>query len=200
MSRGNLLQPLANVTSALFATTLFLLAGGLVTAHSAVFKPSVCFTASNWPYGGESHGLAAGVTFGGVDQVRLCLADPALWHRALEFLQYAPSSFAYFGGLVLLMTMLNQATREGIHTFGTAAGVGHLGRYLLCVLPVATLLDSIAHSTLVHLAVTFDAGEFLFFGAWDVPWWAIITGTGLLSLAKIMRSSAEMRADLEGTV
>jgi hypothetical protein len=35
---------------------------------------------------------------------------------------------------------------------------------------------------------------------WDVPWWAVVTGVGLLTLGKIMRTSAEMRADLEGTV
>lgn len=32
------------------------------------------------------------------------------------------------------------------------------------------------------------------------PWRAVITGLALLSPARVVRSSAEMRADLEGTV
>ena len=82
----------------------------------------------------------------------------------------------------------------------TSAGVHRLGHYLLWVLPTAAMVESIARTTLVHAAVTFDAGFMAFFGEWEAPWWAVITGIALLSPAQIVRTGAEMRADLEGIV
>ncbi|MCE6993205.1 hypothetical protein LZG04_00025 [Saccharothrix sp. S26] len=171
----------------------------MVRLH-AMFAEPVCFAARNWPYVGESRGLAPGTTLDGVREVWLCVQEPALWQRVLGFVADAAGPCAYVSTLLVLLLVLKRAAHEGVHTFDTAVRVRRLGHYLLWVVLGATCVASIARTTLVHAAVTYDAGTLAFFGEWDVPWWAVVTGAGLLTLAKIMRASAEMRADLEGTV
>ncbi|WP_123743930.1 DUF2975 domain-containing protein [Saccharothrix texasensis] len=135
-----------------------------------------------------------------VDRVTLCVDDPAPWQHVLGVLSAAPTAFTRVGALLLLLLLLRGASRHGIYTPGTATGVRRLGHYLLWVLPSAALVESIARTSLVHAAVTFDAGSLAFLGGWEAPWWAVITGIALLSLAQVVRTGAEMRADLEGTV
>ncbi|GAB3006537.1 hypothetical protein [Saccharothrix stipae] len=200
MSRGNPLEPLTGVVGAALAVGLG--AFGLATAVRltiGLFDP-VCFTAKYWPHDTAGVGLAAGVRVDDVDRVTLCVDAPAPWQHVLGFLTDGTTSLAQLAALLLLVKLLRDAARHGIHTVGTAAGVHRLGHYLLWVLPAAAMVESVARTTLVHAAVTFDAGFLSFFGDWEAPWWAVITGLGLLSLAKIMWTSAEMRADLEGTV
>ncbi|MFI9006862.1 hypothetical protein ACIGNX_06495 [Actinosynnema sp. NPDC053489] len=173
---------------------------GAATRLTIGLLDPVCFISKNWPHGTEAVGLAAGVRVDRVDRVALCVDDPAPWQYVLSALTDAPTPLAQLAGLFLLVKLLRDAARDGIHTDGTAAGVHRLGLYLLWVLPAAAMVESIARTTLVHAAVTFDAGFLSFFGEWEAPWWAVVTGLALLSLAKILRTSAEMRAELEGTV
>ncbi|MEU4740077.1 hypothetical protein AB0G02_06360 [Actinosynnema sp. NPDC023658] len=200
MSRKNLLEPLTGVTAVALSVGLGLL--GLATAVRLTVGLSdpVCFAARSWPHDVQGVDLAAGARLDGVDQVRLCVDDPAPWQHLLGVLSEFSTPLAQVGALLLLLLVLRDAARDGIHTDGTAHGVNRLGHFLLWVLPVAALVESVARTTLVHAAVTYDAGSLSFVGGWDVPVWAIITGIALLSVAKIIRSGAEMRADLEGTV
>ncbi|NUT54196.1 MAG: hypothetical protein HOV94_43935 [Saccharothrix sp.] len=187
------------------ASLAFTVSLGLAVAGAAfrltlgLFDP-VCFTSRWWPHDMVGRDLAAGVRLDEVDRVTLCVDEPAPWQHALDFLSDGPTAATQIGALLLLLTLVRDAARHGIHTAGTAAGVRRLGHYLLWVLPTAALVEAIAETTLVHAAVTFDAGWASFFGAWDLPGWAVVTGIALLSLAKIMRTSAEMREDLEGIV
>ncbi|PSL51468.1 hypothetical protein B0I31_121101 [Saccharothrix carnea] len=200
MSRGNPLEPLTGVASAVL--TLSVIVYGAATAIRltvGLFQP-VCFTAKYWPHDAEGRDLAAGVRLDDVERVTLCVDEPEPWHHVLGFLSEGPVPLAQTAALLLLVLLLRDAARRGIYTTETATTVRHLGHYLLWVLPTVAMVESIARTTLVHAAVTFDAGFLAFFGEWEAPWWAVITGIALLSLAKIMRTSAEMRADLEGTV
>ncbi|MER5268962.1 hypothetical protein ABTZ99_43395 [Actinosynnema sp. NPDC002837] len=200
MSRGNALEPLTGVVSAVFALSLG--AFGLTTAIRltiGLFDP-VCFTAKYWPHDAEGRDLVAGVRLDDVDRVTLCVDDPVPWQHVLDFLSEAPTAVTRVGALLLLLLLLRRAALHGIYTPATAADVRRFGHYLLWVLPAAAMVESIARTTLVHAAVTFDAGFASFFGEWEAPWFAVITGIALLSLAKIVRDGAEMRADLEGTV
>jgi len=199
MSRGNLLEPLTGVVSAVF--TLSLGVFGLATAVRltiGLFDP-VCFRTGHWPHDAEGRDLAAGVRLDDVDRVTLCVDDPAAWHHVLGFLSDAPTAVAQVGALLLLLSLLRRASRHGVHTPATAADVRRLGHYLIWVLPAAcTSVVRAIDPTIA--AVTFDAGLASFFGEWDAPWFAVITGIALLSVAKILHDGAEMRADLEGTV
>ncbi|MFJ6675869.1 hypothetical protein ACIQMJ_32605 [Actinosynnema sp. NPDC091369] len=200
MSEGNLLQPLANTTSMVFMVTGGALVVGTVARLYVLITQPVCFVARNWPYGAEEQGLAPGTTLDGVREVWLCIQEPALWQRLTGFTADVVGWYSYTFTLLVLVLLIKHATHEGIHTVGTAVRVRRLGHCLVWAVLGATWVESIARTTLVHAAVTYDAGALSFFGEWDVPWWAVVTGAGLLTLAKIMRRSADMRADLEGTV
>ncbi|WP_053717421.1 hypothetical protein [Saccharothrix sp. NRRL B-16348] len=200
MSKANPLEPLTGLASTVLAMSVIVFgAGTAIRLTFGLFDP-VCFTAKYWPHDTVARDLAANVRVDDVDRVRLCVDDPAPWHHVLDLLSDAPVPLGQIAALLLLVLLLRNAARHGIYTPGTAADVRRFGHYLLWVLPTAAMVESIGRTTLVHTAVTFDAGFLAFFGEWETPWWAVITGIALLSLAKIVRTGAEMRADLEGTV
>lgn len=196
----NPLEPVTGVASAVLTAGVFLFGAATALRLTIGLFDPVCFTAKYWPHSAEGRDLVAGVRLDDVDRVTLCVDDPQPWHHLLSFLSAGPVPLGQIAALLLLTLLLRDAARHGIYTAETAAGVRRLGHYLLWVLPTAAMVESIARTSLVHASVTFDAGFLSFFGEWEAPWWAVITGIALLSLTKILRTGAEMRADLEGTV
>jgi hypothetical protein len=195
MSRKNPLDPITAVVAVTAA---------LIARIAALVEDPVCVTTWSWPF--ESAiatpptGLAPGVVLGDLGRAELCVPEPALWHQVLGLLSDLPGTVAQVGGVLLFLKLLRRATRFGVLTTDTADDLRGLGHYLVLALPGAALVESLARTTLVHTAVTYDAGWGLFFGDWRTPWWAVLVGVGLLSLARITRTSAEMRAELETTV
>ncbi|WP_309116544.1 hypothetical protein [Saccharothrix sp.] len=172
-ARGNQLQPLLGVVTAITGLSLFLLVGGLfVTVLDALRKP-VCVRDS-WR--------------------ETCIEAPTGGERALSLLLHAPTSFVYVGALLLLLVLLVRAQRLGAHNVHTADDVRGYGVFLLIALPVSTFVEALTR----WLLAPYDTWSFV--GDWDVPWWALFTGLGLLSVAKIIRTGAAMREELEGTV
>jgi hypothetical protein len=196
----NPLEPVTGLASAALAASLFLFGAATVLRLTIGLFDPVCFTTEHWPNAAGSHDLATGVRLDGVDRVTLCVDDPQPWQHVTSFLSAGPVALAQIAALLLLVLLLRDAARHGTYTAETAAGVRRLGHFLLWVLPTAAMVESIARTSLVHAAVTFDYGFMSFFGEWEAPWWAVVTGLALLSLTKIVRTGAEMRADLEGTV
>ncbi|CCH28322.1 hypothetical protein BN6_09940 [Saccharothrix espanaensis DSM 44229] len=124
----------------------------------------------------------------------VCFDQPTTMQRALKFLITAPTSFVYVAALLLLLKLLVSARRMGPHTFPVAEEVRGYGLFLLISLPLATLAESVALNVLApHQPLSF-------IGGWDFPWWAVFTGLGLLTIARILRTGATMREELEGTV
>ncbi|WP_433268869.1 hypothetical protein ACQPZF_05355 [Actinosynnema sp. CS-041913] len=171
--RRNPLQPLLGVVTAFASVASCLLVSGLAhTVYVAISRP-VCV-----------HDLWRDV----------CLEQPSGSQRLLSVLLSLPTSAAYVAALILLMRLLIRAERLGPHSSDIALGARRYGLFLLISMPVATLVESIVRNVLVpHEALSF-------LGEWDFPWWALFTGLGLLTLAKILHAGAEMRAELEGTV
>lgn len=196
----NPLEPITGVVGAAMAVGLGAAALTAVVRLVELIAGPTCFTTPYWPHGADGADLAPGVALDGVTGVRLCLDDAAPWQRLLGLLVGTPTTIAQLGALLLLFRLLRRAARHGVHTTGTADDVRGLAWYLVLALPGAALAESVASSTLMHAAVTFDAGWLLFLGAWRIPWWAVLTGLALLSLAQVMRTSADMRAELEATV
>lgn len=204
MSRGKLLEPLTGVVGAVVVLSLGLALPAVISRIAALVTDPVCVTTWSWPFesrtSAPASGLAPGVVLEDLGQARLCVVEPAPWQQALSLLTDIPGPVAQVGGLLLFLRLLKRAARFGVHTTDTADDLRGLGYYLMFALPAAALVESISRSTLVHAAVTYDAGWGLFFGDWRIPWWAVLTGLGLLSLAKVVHTGAEMRAELEGTV
>ncbi|MEJ2854190.1 MULTISPECIES: hypothetical protein [unclassified Saccharothrix] len=172
-TRGNQVQPLLGVVTAITGIAVFTLVSGLfVTVLDALRKP-VCVRDS-WR--------------------ETCIEGPTGGERALSLLLHTPTAVVHVGALLLLLVLLVRAQRLGPHNVHTAADVRGYGLYLLIALPVSTLVEALAR----WLLAPYDT--FSFVGDWDFPWWAVLTGLGLLSLAKVLDAGAEMRAELEATV
>ncbi|WNV88059.1 hypothetical protein [Umezawaea sp. Da 62-37] len=204
MEKNRSLVVFSGIVTAMFSLVMvFLVLGSLVQAFF-LLGGSVCFDATA--------GIADvkpdlqpldGLEVEGYSTVRtmeVCVTHPSAVQRVLGFGLRAPSSFAYGGALFLLAVLLRHAERGGVHTLVVAQRVGGLGRYLLVVLPLATLVESVAQNLLLVTSTSGEAEEFGFIGDWDFPGWAIVTGLGMIALSRVMRDSAAMREDLEGTV
>lgn len=199
----NPLQPFTSVVRLLWSVAAVGLLLGLwhkvgSTVGDVCFTSAVVAGSFSADYQGQG-GLRAGASTHPTG-LRYCLTEPTAGDRVLGVFDGAPSWFAYAALFFLLMRLLERASEEGIHTAATADRLRRLGWFTILVLPVVTLVEALVRTQLLRHAVTFDVsvGEFVF--DWSLPWWAVVTGVGLRSLAKIMRTSADMRADLEGTV
>ncbi|MFI2431479.1 hypothetical protein [Streptomyces sp. NPDC018693] len=128
-----------------------------------------------------------------------CDTSPGGRERLLSTLTELPSSALYIGALFLLNWLLRAAVREaGPYTTLTARRMRLLGRYLVAGSLIAYIVESTAGFFL--LASLLPEDRPLLFQTDNIPLFAILTGIGLISFARIMHIGAAMREDLEGVV
>jgi hypothetical protein len=192
------LQPLTGIVRLLWSVTTVLSLTAITLVTVASYGTSVCFTSQ---VGTElirtvPHGDVGYVSAG---SLRVCLSEPSGWERVLYLVDVALPMVSYAVLFLLLMRLLERGAVEGVHTVATADRLRRLGWFTLVAVPVATLGEAAAR-ILVLAEVRPETDLTSLTAEWDVPWWAVVSGLGLLALGKIMRTSAEMRADLEGTV
>lgn len=197
-----MLRPLTKVVRFLWSVTAVLTAGATAwfAITGAIGSQPVCFRTGLPPDGHGSSGILHPDVTSSVEQALICLQQPTGGERVVAFLTTAPTAFGYAITLLLLLLLLERASRDGVHTAATAAGLKRFGVFVLVALPAVTLVEAFAAGWLLQRATSRDVEATAFLSDWDLPWWAVVTGVGLLTLAKIVRTSAEMREDLEGTV
>jgi hypothetical protein len=149
---------------------------------------------------GLSHpGLAPGVR-ATWDTAFVCTAHPTAGQALAFTVTLLPLDLLRLGALYLAMRLARAAARDGIYTARAARLVLLLGWWLLAGGLVATLAEAFARVNLLAQLVTWHVD----WGQWPVAWswsWPVaLIGLGLIIFARIMRTSAGMRADLEGTV
>ena len=98
------------------------------------------------------------------------------------------------------MRLTRAAARDGVYTAQAARLVLILGWWLLAGGLVATVAEAFARVNLLAQLVTWPVDWGQWPVAWSVSWPVVLIGLGLIIFARIMRISAGMRADLEGTV
>ena len=98
------------------------------------------------------------------------------------------------------MRLARAAARDGVYTAQAARLVLILGWWLLAGGLVATVAEAFARVNLLSQLVTWPVDWGQWPAAWSVSWPVVWFGLGLIIFARIMRISAGMRADLEGTV
>lgn len=120
-----------------------------------------------------------------------------LLHRPTrtETLLNMPELAAVLAALFLTNQLLNHVMRAGFHNEEAARRTRVLGLFLIFGLPVFTLVES-----LIRTARQADAEMFSWFGNWNIGGWPLIGGIVLLVFSTALRESAEMAADIEGTV
>jgi hypothetical protein len=111
-----------------------------------------------------------------------------------------PAGLLRLGALYLAMQLARTAARDGVYTVQAARLVLSLGWCLLAGGLVASLAEGFARVNLLGLLVTWQVDWVHWPASWGVSWPVEWFGLGLIIFARIMRVSAGMRADLEGTV
>jgi hypothetical protein len=111
-----------------------------------------------------------------------------------------PAGLLRIGALYLAMRLSRTAARDGVFTVRAARLVLFLGWWLLAAGLVATAAGGFARLNLLGLLVTWHVDWVHWPSSWGVSWPVEWFGLGLIIFARIMRVSAGMRADLEGTV
>jgi hypothetical protein len=111
-----------------------------------------------------------------------------------------PAGLLRVGALYLAMRLARTAARDGVYTIQAARLVLYLGWWLLAGGVVAAFAGGFARLYLLNLLVTWHVDWVHWPASWGVSWPVEWFGLGLIIFARIMRVSAAMRADLEGTV
>jgi len=149
---------------------------------------------------GLSHaGLAGGVnaTWG---TASFCTAHPTVGQALAFALTLLPNDLFALGILYLVMRLARTAADDGVYTPKAARLVLILGWWLLAGALVATAAQALASVILLGQLATWPVDWGKWPAAWSVSWPTFWFGLGLIIFARFMRVSAEMRADLEGTV
>jgi hypothetical protein len=144
-------------------------------------------------------GLAPGVQAAWNGAV-LGAAHPTAGQGLAFALTLLPPSLLRLGTLYLAMRLARTAARDGLYTARAARLVLALGWWLLAGGLVATVAEGFARLNLLGLLVTWHVDWVHQPGSWAPSWPVEWFGLGLIIFARIMRVSAGMRADLEGTV
>ena len=211
----NRLQPLATVLTwvfwfAVLATGLRVILALLGQHPWFVFgeptstPPAVCLETAPplLPHVGSglSHvGVSAGVRTTW-NAASICTSHPTTG-QALGFaLTLLPFDLLRIGTLYLAMRLARTAARDGVYTAQAARLVLVLGWWLLAGELVATFAEGFARVDLLSQLVTWPVNWAHWPASWSVSWPVLFIGLGLIIFARVMRISAEMRADLEGTV
>jgi hypothetical protein len=148
----------------------------------------------HWP------GLAPGV-HAHLAAADVCTAHPTAGQDlAFTLTLLAPDLFR-LGALYLAMRLARAAARDGLYTAQAARLVLILGWWLLAGGLALGFAEGFARLNLLGQLVTYHVN----WAHWPASWTAlpgpgVWFGLGLIVFARIMRISAEMRADLEGTV
>jgi hypothetical protein len=121
--------------------------------------------------------------------------------QALAFaVTLLPAGLLRVGTLYLVMRLAHAVARDGAYTAQAARLVLSLGWWLLAGELVLGLAEGFARLNLLSLLVTWHVDWVHWPASWGWSWPVGWFGLGLIIFARVMRVSAGMRADLEGTV
>jgi hypothetical protein len=149
---------------------------------------------------GLSHpGLSPGVR-ATWNTASLCTAHPTAGQALAFAVTLVPLGLLRLGALYLVMRLARAAAADGVYTARFARLLLILGWWLLAGGLVATVAEAFARVNLLGQMVTWHVDWGRWPVAWSVSWPVVWFGLGLIIFARIMRISAGMRADLEGTV
>jgi hypothetical protein len=130
----------------------------------------------------------------------VCTAHPTAGQALAFTLTLLPIDLLRLGTLYLAMRLARAAARDGVFTVQAARLVLILGWWLLAGELAATFAAGFARVNLLGQLVTWNVNWVHWPASWGVSWPVVWFGLGLVIFARIMRTSAGMRADLEGTV
>ncbi len=194
---GTALQVIVAVTrgGVLFGPVLQSQPGPQPRVWVSIAPPLLLHAGSVLIHSGLAHGVQA--SWNGAI---LGTAHPTAGQALAFAVTLLPAGLLRVGTLYLAMQLARTAAREGVYTVRAARLVLFLGWWLLAGELVATLAAGFARLNLLGLLVTWHVDWLHWPASWGVSWPVEWFGLGLIIFARVMRVSAGMRADLEGTV
>ena len=179
----------------LFAPTLNAQSGPPLLAWVTIAPPLLQHAGSALIHSGLAHGVQA--TWNGAI---LGTAHPTTGQALAFAVTLLPTGLLRVGTLYLAVRLARAAARDGVYTVQAARLVLILGWWLLAGGLVATVAEAFARVNLLSQLVTWHVDWIHWPASWGISWPVEWFGLGLVIFARIMRVSAGMRADLEGTV
>jgi hypothetical protein len=125
----------------------------------------------------------------------ICTAHPTSGQAVAFAVTLLPLDLLY-----LAMRLARTVARDGAYAARAARLVLVLGWWLLAGELVATFAEGFARVNLLGRLVTWNVDWVHQPASWGVSWPVAWFGLGLIIFARVMRVSAGMHADLEGTV
>jgi hypothetical protein len=132
--------------------------------------------------------------------VTVCAHQAGFWQHLLASVSQGAASIVHLVALVMLVLLLRAAARSGPFAASTARAVGRLGWWLLLVAPAAAVAAAVASSAMFATVSVAPVQVMDWVSEVHVPIGAMITGAALLSVARLWRIGAGMRAEIEATV
>ena len=165
-------------------------------------QQQLCAVDSNIAWGAD--GGLTGVVRPGVNvssvATSLCINHATLGQQLLTALTQVPGFVFYGVALVLLWWLLNGARRYGPFTAVNAHRVRFIGWWLIAGGIVTSSVARVAHNVLIGAMMQSSAAPRWFNNLPSLPVSAVLTGLGLIVIARIIRVGAQMNDDLAGTV
>lgn len=204
------LEPAATVVNTMVAMVATLMGLGIVATifgSGSLFgigSPYVCVDARSGivgvpQMGGDVLGMLDNVT-SSIQTVELCTNSPTVGQRVLNILIQLPTFLVFIGGSVLAISSFRRIRRDGIFAMHTADRLRALGWFVFAGEVLATLIEAIARGWLADTMINGSVPMLSWSGDWKLSWAALILGVVLISFARIMKISAAMREELDGTI
>jgi hypothetical protein len=194
---GTVLQALVALTrtGTLFAPALTSEPGQPLRVWLTTAPPLLQHAGSVFIHSGLAPGVQA--TWNGAI---LGVAHPTAGQALAFTLTLLPAGLLRIGTLYLVMRLARTAARDGVYTAQAARRVLILGWWLLAGAVAASIGEGLARLNLLGQLVTWPVDWVHWPATWGVSWPVFWFGLGLIIFARVMRVSAGLRADLEGTV
>jgi hypothetical protein len=173
--------------------------GGPSPSHPGVCLNTAQALLQHTGSGLSQAGLSSGVR-ATLNSANVCAAHPTGWQALAFAVTLLPIDLLRLGALYLVMRLARTAARDGVYTAQAARLLLNLGWWLLAGGLVATVTEAFARMNLLGELVTWNVDWGQWPVAWSVSWPVAWIGLGLITFARVMRTGAGMRADLEGTV
>jgi hypothetical protein len=207
-STEGLVEPLAGVLRAVLAFVgLFLALGVIVTvvgsgSIAGLGHQEVCVPVPNELGQPGTEAVPRAVEVGVrsyTDVLQMCVQHPTIGQRLLSTVADLAIPLIYLTTMVLLARSARTAERYGPFTARAVRGVTRAGWLLLLGALAAAVVEGVGRAALLATMVTYPT-----LGGWlnetQLPFGLMITGAGLLTVARILRAGATMREEIEATV
>ncbi|MDI5979827.1 hypothetical protein [Amycolatopsis magusensis] len=179
-----------------------LVVAGLLAGQIASLGPGneVCVDVTGFSFSPpvSSPPVEAGVRVAGATATRLCDGTPSFGQQlALAGIRLSWPLFG-FAAVALFAAVLRGISQHGAFVAVVAKRLFVLGVFLVIGSLAAALVQSGATALLTSSMAPEAASAWLRLD--EVPWFGLLTGLGVIAVARILRLGKTMREDLEGTV